>query len=469
MTGFANLAAMHRGDRRAARSAAGPPLQAATGSITTSPGTTTARQADARRGGPDRARDRAGRPRRHPGREQRRLADRRHRHPLGRRRRRAAPRAADARRRCAYQLAPQRRPRRDRQQPGAGRQGAGRARRAARPRVRSSRSTRSRPRPVPRPAHLGRPASSAAVATCRGSPTRSARRERSLTRDDLATIIYTSGTTGNPKGVMLTHGNLLSNAEATAGCAGSSPADVLLSWLPYSHIYARTCDHLPDDPGRRDALPGRVGRDAGGEPGRDPADLDDVGPAVLREGLGERRGTCRSPSARRRLRRIFGPRVRRLSSGGAPLPRHVAEGFVEAGLALARRVRPDRELAGHQLQPPRRSTRSGRSGRPIPGVEVKIADDGEILTRGPHVMKGYWNDPEATRAGDRLDGWLHTGDVGHLDADGFLTITDRKKDLIITSRRQEHRPGRARSAARRATRTSTRPSSTATAGRSSRP
>jgi long-chain acyl-CoA synthetase len=138
------------------------------------------------------------------------------------------------------------------------------------------------------------------------------------------------------------------------------------------------------------------------------------------------------PDERRdKLHKIFGPRIRTLSSGGAPLPLHLAEGFQAAGIPL---------LQGYGLTESSpvisfnslKSNRFGSVGRAIPGVEVKIAPDGEILTRGPHVMKGYWKEPEAT-AQTIVDGWLRTGDVGHLDADGFLFITDRKKDLIITS------------------------------------
>jgi long-chain acyl-CoA synthetase len=134
---------------------------------------------------------------------------------------------------------------------------------------------------------------------------------------------------------------------------------------------------------------------------------------------------------RDRLRRIFGARMRHISSGGAPLPRHVAEGFLEAAMPIMEGYGLTESSPVIGFNRPE-AFRVGSVGRPIPGVEVRIAADGEILTRGPHVMKGYWKNPAATAEAIQ-DGWLHTGDVGHLDADGFLFITDRKKDLIITS------------------------------------
>jgi long-chain acyl-CoA synthetase len=255
-------------------------------------------------------------------------------------------------------------------------------------------------------------------------------RERAVQREDLATIIYTSGTTGDPRGVMLSHGNVLSNAESVLMMGNARPDDILLSWLPYSHIYARTVDHYLT------ALAGTVLCLA--------ESVD-----TLTVNLAETQPTWMTSVPRfyekvwaavaplppqeraARLKAIFGPRIRWLSSGGAPLPRHVAEEYHEAGLLL---------LQGYGLtetSPVISFNRIDRYkletvGLPLPGVEVAIADDGEVLTRGPHVMLGYWNDPEATRAATG-GGWLHTGDVGRLDADGFLTITDRKKDLIITS------------------------------------
>ena len=255
-------------------------------------------------------------------------------------------------------------------------------------------------------------------------------REAAVTGEDLATIIYTSGTTGNPKGVMLTHANLLSNTEATLQVADLQPGDIQLSWLPYSHIYARTVDHYLTSV-RGNTLALAESADTLIDNLREiqpmwmnavPRFYEKVWTAVEHHAPAERA---------RELRKIFGPRLRQLSSGGAPLPRHLAEGFNACGIPL---------LEGYGLteSSPVISFNSlthsklGTVGRAIPGVEVKIAPDGEILTRGPHVMKGYWKNPEAT-AQTIVDGWLLTGDVGTLDADGYVTITDRKKEIIVTA------------------------------------
>jgi long-chain acyl-CoA synthetase len=256
------------------------------------------------------------------------------------------------------------------------------------------------------------------------------KREAALTRDDLATIIYTSGTTGNPKGVMLTHGNLISNAESTLSANPFQLDDVLLSWLPYSHIYARTVDHYV-------AILGGVTICLAESPETLVLNLAETRPtwmtAVPRfyEKVWAGVETLPPEARAATLHKIFGPQIRHLASGGAPLPRHLAEGFVALGLPLFEGYGLTESSPVISFNAPGRQ-KIGSVGRAIPGVEVKIADDGEILTRGPHVMKGYWKDEAATRAAI-VDGWLKTGDVGTLDADGYLTITDRKKDLIITS------------------------------------
>ena len=255
-------------------------------------------------------------------------------------------------------------------------------------------------------------------------------RERELRRETLATLIYTSGTTGPPKGVMLTHGNLLSNAESVHEMLHLGTDELALTWLPFSHIYARTMDHyLGFLTGGllfvSESLDSVVADLAVAQPttmNAVPRFYEKVWASV----------ECLPPEERRnRLRALFGPRLRELFSGGAPLPRHIAEGFHGAGIML---------LEGYGLtesSPTISFNRAeayklGTVGQAIPGVEIRIADDGEVLTRGPHVMAGYWKDADAT-ARTIVNGWLHTGDLGRLDEEGFLTITGRKKDLIITS------------------------------------
>ena len=255
-------------------------------------------------------------------------------------------------------------------------------------------------------------------------------RETALDEDSLATIIYTSGTTGNPKGVMLTHGNLLSNAAAMYDMSGIGLDDQLLSWLPYSHIYARTVDHyLSNLSGAVLVLSASIDEVV--------TDLKAIQPtwftAVPRfyEKIWASVESLDPEPRTDALRGIFGPNIRQLTSGGAPLPQHVCEAFFDSGFALLEGyglTESSPVICFNRLD----SYRIGSVGQPIQDVEVSIADDGEVLTRGPHVMRGYWKNDQATDQ-TIVDGWLHTGDVGELDTDRFLSITDRKKDLIITS------------------------------------
>jgi long-chain acyl-CoA synthetase len=257
-----------------------------------------------------------------------------------------------------------------------------------------------------------------------------ARRERRLGPDDLAAVMYTSGTTGSPKGVMLTHGNIVSNCLACLAAQPHLPDEVVLSWLPYSHIYARTIDHY--------CLLAGGGTLALAERAETLVDnLDEVRPtylAAVPRFYEKVLVAARAPDPAetgKRLRRIFGPRIDWMSSGAAPLPVPIAQAYHDAGLMLMQGygltesspVVSFNTKAHHKL---------GTVGRALPGVEVKIAPDGEVLTRGPHVMKGYWKDPVSTAETIR-DGWLHTGDLGALDSDGFLSITGRKKELMVLS------------------------------------
>jgi long-chain acyl-CoA synthetase len=257
-----------------------------------------------------------------------------------------------------------------------------------------------------------------------------ARRAAALGPDDLATVMYTSGTTGNPKGVMLTHGNLVSNSLACVETAPPLVDEMILSWLPFTHIYARTIDHYAN-------LIGGVTVALAESAEKLVDNLSEVHPtrmAAVPRFYEKVLAAVAAPDPAetgKRLRRVFGPRVDWMSSGGAPLPMPIAEAYWAAGLKL---------MQGYGLTETSpvisfnntRHNKLGTVGLPLPGVEVKIAPDGEILTRGPHVMKGYWKAPEATAETIR-DGWLHTGDLGALDADGYLSITGRKKELLVLS------------------------------------
>jgi long-chain acyl-CoA synthetase len=257
-----------------------------------------------------------------------------------------------------------------------------------------------------------------------------AKREAGLAPDDLATIMYTSGTTGNPKGVMLTHGNLVSNVEAVLASDPVSPDDVQLNWLPFSHIYARTMDHYR-------LLAGGVLVALADSAETVVRDLAEVQPTHMNsvprlyEKVLTAVASADPAETRRKLRDVFGPRLKALCSGGAPLPPAVAEAYRDAGILL---------LQGYGLTESspvisfNRTTRYkiDSVGPALEGVELKIAPDGEVLSRGPHIMKGYWNNPEATAETIR-DGWLHTGDLGTIDADGFLKITGRKKEIMVLS------------------------------------
>ena len=255
-------------------------------------------------------------------------------------------------------------------------------------------------------------------------------REAALRPDDLATILYTSGTTGNPKGVMLTQENLVSNAEATLQLSPHKPDDIVLTWLPFSHIYARTVDHYQ-------SLVAGVVLCLSESAESVAEDLSEIRPTHMSSvpRLYEKVLTAlASPDkaqTRKKLREFFGEQIQWLSSGGAPLPRPITDAYQEAGLPLYQGYGLTETSPVITFNRPGRN-KLGTVGQPIPGVEVRVASDGEVLSRGPHIMKGYWNNPPAT-AESIVDGWFHTGDLGRIDAEGYLSITGRKKELLVLS------------------------------------
>jgi long-chain acyl-CoA synthetase len=288
--------------------------------------------------------------------------------------------------------------------------------------------------------------------------------------DDVATIIYTSGTTGEPKGAMLTHSNFVSNVVSCCTVVPISGESTALSFLPLSHVfermidyaylyrhssvaYAESIDKLKDNfleinPHCFAAVP-RVYEKVYGRI----RDRVDKGSAIKKklfawaERVGRERlsfeekgepvpaGLARKARIADRLvfskiRHALGSRFRFAVSGGAPLSRELAEFFLGAGVTIYEGYGLTETSPVIAVNGPK-AWRLGTVGKPIPDVEVKIAPDGEILTRGPHIMKGYYQRPQATAEAIDADGWLHTGDIGRLDEDGFLSITDRKKDLIV--------------------------------------
>lgn len=289
---------------------------------------------------------------------------------------------------------------------------------------------------------------------------------------DIATLIYTSGTTGTPKGVMLSHHNIVHNILLAQERLPLSPADSCLSFLPLSHIfermagyytmlysgvcinYAESVETVARDmmevrptivvsvPRLYEKIYSRVQNTAAeGSPLRrrifhwsQDVALRSTRRLTSGRGLGPGLALQRKVADAlvfRKLRKRTGGNLRFFVSGGAPLAKDIAEFFHAAGLVI---------LEGYGLTETspvisvnsQDQFRPGSVGRPLSDVEVRIAEDGEILTRSDSVMQGYYNKPEDTAEAIR-DGWFHTGDIGHLDEDGYLFITDRKKDLLVTA------------------------------------
>lgn len=296
--------------------------------------------------------------------------------------------------------------------------------------------------------------------------------ERAAAQDlaDVCVLIYTSGTTGVPKAVMLTHRNVSWQVEQVGALIGVRAGDDMISYLPLSHVaeqlfalqsnimlgtcvwFAESMELLGDalrevrphhflavprvwekiqskmeaagassPPLRRRiaAWARRVGA-AGG------VALQRGGPMPFPYGLADRLVFSK-------VRQALGlDRARTLVTGAAPISRRTLEFFLSLGMPICEVYGMSETTAAITVSTPG-AFRVGRAGRVIPGSEMRVAEDGEICVRGPHIFKGYYKDADATRETLDADGWLHTGDVGELDAEGYLAITDRKKELIITA------------------------------------
>lgn len=289
---------------------------------------------------------------------------------------------------------------------------------------------------------------------------------RSIRPDDLATIVYTSGTTGVSKGVMLTHGNMTSNLACSLHGFELGPGDLSISFLPLSHITARHVDlamlHLGVTvayvpaldqltkalletrptilvavPRMYEKICAQVMMKAGRFPAKQICQWafkvgHDYEAAVL---AGQQPKAFSWKVANKilfsKIRAGMGGKVKYFIAGGAPLGRELAAWFATVGILIHEGYGLTETSPVIAVNSPR-AHKLGTVGKPLSNVEIRIAEDGEILTRGPAVFKGYWNKPKETEEAF-LNGWFMTGDVGNMDADGFLSVTGRKKDLIKTS------------------------------------
>jgi long-chain acyl-CoA synthetase len=289
---------------------------------------------------------------------------------------------------------------------------------------------------------------------------------RSITPGDLATIVYTSGTTGTSKGAMLTHGNIASNIQCSLLGFDMRPGLVSISFLPLCHITARHVDFamlyhgvtlaycpfldrlpvslLEVQPSIFVAVPrvyekiyAQAKQKSKGLPKSAIFDWAlSVGRSHKAEILAGKTPTSRSWKLANKLvfskiRQGMGGKVEHFISGGAPLGRELAEWYADAGIRIHEGYGLTETSPVIAVNTPI-NHRIGTVGKILPNLRVRIAEDGEILVKGPSVFNGYWNRPEETKAA-LVDGWFKTGDIGNIDADGYLSVTDRKKDLIKTS------------------------------------
>ena len=286
--------------------------------------------------------------------------------------------------------------------------------------------------------------------------------------EELATIIYTSGTTGEPKGVMLTHGNLASNLNYSTGPLGFDDRDSCISFLPLSHVTARHLDYallcqgvrlaycpkfelLPEamkavKPTIFVAVPRVYEKIRQAVEGKSAASL--VRSKILKWALGvgksHRRETLTGSEPGGlswklanalvfgKIREAFGGQVKVFISGGAPLGMDTAGWFADAGIRIFEGYGLTETSPVIALNYPN-AHRIGTVGKALPNVQCRFAEDGELEVKGPSIFVGYWNKDAETKEAFTTDGWFKTGDIGNIDADGFLSITDRKKELLKTS------------------------------------